>query len=270
MEELRRQAGWAKTFGLPLELISADEAKEMFPLMSTDGVLGAAWLPTDGYIDPSQLTYALADVARREGGLQVFQNTRVTGIEVDDGRVRAVETEKRADRGGGRGQRRRHVRGRDRADGRGAGAGDPVRRTSTWSRSRFASTPPTSRLPTLRDPDLLDLLPRGRRRPGDGRLRARLAARLPARRARRPRRDPARLQRPPARGRLGPLRRDHRELEAPRPGHGRGQDHEADQRPRGVHARQRVLPRRVGGARLLRRRRVLRPRARGRRRDRQA
>ena len=72
MEELRRQAGWAKTFGLPLELISAEEAKEMFPLMSTDGVLGAAWLPTDGYIDPSQLTYALADVARREGGLRVF------------------------------------------------------------------------------------------------------------------------------------------------------------------------------------------------------
>ena len=47
MEELRRQAGWAKTFGLPLELISAEEAKQLFPLMSTDGVLGAAWLPTD-------------------------------------------------------------------------------------------------------------------------------------------------------------------------------------------------------------------------------
>ena len=53
MEELRRQAGWAKTFGLPLELISAEEAQELFPLMSTDGVLGAAWLPTDGYLDPS-------------------------------------------------------------------------------------------------------------------------------------------------------------------------------------------------------------------------
>ena len=65
MEELRRQAGWAKTFGLPLELISAEEAKELFPLMSTDGVVGAAWLPTDGYIDPAQLTYALADGARR-------------------------------------------------------------------------------------------------------------------------------------------------------------------------------------------------------------
>src|SRR5213080_5454245 len=34
MEELRRQAGWAKTFGLPLELISAGEARELFPPMS--------------------------------------------------------------------------------------------------------------------------------------------------------------------------------------------------------------------------------------------
>lgn len=93
MEELRRQAGWAKTFGLPLELISAEEARELFPLMSTEGVLGAAWLPTDGYIDPSQLTYALADGARR-GGCRIFTGTRVTGIEVRDGRVRGVRTER--------------------------------------------------------------------------------------------------------------------------------------------------------------------------------
>jgi glycine cleavage system T protein len=93
MEELRRQAGWAKTFGLPLELISAEEAKELFPLMSTEGVLGAAWLPTDGYLDPSQLTYALADGAR-QGGCQIFTSTRVTGIEVRDGRVRGVRTDR--------------------------------------------------------------------------------------------------------------------------------------------------------------------------------
>jgi glycine cleavage system aminomethyltransferase T/glycine/D-amino acid oxidase-like deaminating enzyme len=93
MEELRRQAGWAKTFGLPLELISAEEAQELFPLMSTDGVLGAAWLPTDGYIDPAQLTYALADGAR-QGGCRIFTNTRVTGIEVRDGRVRGVQTDR--------------------------------------------------------------------------------------------------------------------------------------------------------------------------------
>ncbi len=93
MEELRRQAGWAKTFGLPLELISAEEAKEKFPLMSTDGVLGGAWLPTDGYLDPSQLTFALADGAR-QAGAETFTSCRVTAIESDGGRVRRIVTEK--------------------------------------------------------------------------------------------------------------------------------------------------------------------------------
>src|SRR3954468_19958586 len=80
-EELQRQAGWAKTFGLPLELISAEEAQRLFPPMSTYGVLGAAYLPTDGYIDPSQLTFALAEGARRRGA-ELCTNTRVTGIGV--------------------------------------------------------------------------------------------------------------------------------------------------------------------------------------------
>src|SRR5262249_36156009 len=93
MEELNRQAGWAKTFGLPMEMVSADEAKEKFPLMSTDGRLGAAWIPTDGYLDPAQLTNALADGARR-GGCRIFTSTRVTGIDVADGRVRGVSTER--------------------------------------------------------------------------------------------------------------------------------------------------------------------------------
>src|SRR5687768_16776 len=95
MEELARQAGWAKTFGLPLDLISADEAQKLFPPMSTDGVLGAAFLPTDGYIDPSQLTFALAEGARR-GGAEVNTSTRVTGIDVERGRVKGVQTDKGA------------------------------------------------------------------------------------------------------------------------------------------------------------------------------
>ncbi len=95
MEELARQAGWAKTFGLPLELISADEAQRLFPPMTAEGVLGAAFLPTDGYIDPSQLTFALAEGARR-GGAEIETNTRVTGIAVERGRVTGVETDKGA------------------------------------------------------------------------------------------------------------------------------------------------------------------------------
>ena len=64
MEELTRQAGWAKTFGLPLELIGPAEARDLFPLMSLDGVLGAVFLPTDGWLDPSGLALALAAGAR--------------------------------------------------------------------------------------------------------------------------------------------------------------------------------------------------------------
>src|SRR2546429_8107175 len=91
MEELTRQAAWAKTFGLPLELISAEEAQRMFPPMSTEGVLGAAFLPTDGYIDPSQLTFALIEGARRRGA-EICEDTRVTGIDVANGRVRGAVT----------------------------------------------------------------------------------------------------------------------------------------------------------------------------------
>ena len=60
--------------------------------MSTDGVLGAAWLPTDGYLDPTGLTMALAAGAR-QGGARIAARTRVTGIDVVAGQVRAVETD---------------------------------------------------------------------------------------------------------------------------------------------------------------------------------
>ena len=92
MEELRRQAGWAKAYGLEMELVSAEEAQRRFPLMSTDGVLGAAWLPTDGYLDPSGLTQALAAGAR-QSGVSIRARTRVTGIAVERGHVTGVETE---------------------------------------------------------------------------------------------------------------------------------------------------------------------------------
>jgi glycine cleavage system aminomethyltransferase T/glycine/D-amino acid oxidase-like deaminating enzyme len=95
MEELARQAGWAKTFGLPLELVSAQEAQRMFPPMSTEGVLGAAFLSTDGYIDPSQLTFALVEGARRRGA-EIYEDTRVTAIETAAGRVKKVVTDKGA------------------------------------------------------------------------------------------------------------------------------------------------------------------------------
>ena len=127
MEELRRQAGWAKTFGLPLELISADEAKEMFPLMSTEGVLGGAW-HADRRLHRPLAAHLRARRRRpprgRPAGVPEHPGDR------DRGRRRpgACGGDREGpDRGRGGRQRRRHVRRRDRADGRGARARDPVR-----------------------------------------------------------------------------------------------------------------------------------------------
>lgn len=92
MEEIRRQIGWARTFGLPLEEISVAEAVELFPLMDPEGVVGAAYLPTDGQIDPSQLCYALATRAR-EGGARLRTRTRVLGVRTAGGRVTGVRTD---------------------------------------------------------------------------------------------------------------------------------------------------------------------------------
>ncbi|HMD52028.1 MAG TPA: FAD-dependent oxidoreductase [Solirubrobacteraceae bacterium] len=91
-EEVLRQVAWAKTFGLPLELISAEQARELFPLMSTDGVRCGSYLASDGYLDPSLLTSALAEGARAGGG-RIYTHTRVTGIDVAGGRVTGVQTE---------------------------------------------------------------------------------------------------------------------------------------------------------------------------------
>ena len=92
LEEIRRQIGWARAFGLPLEEVSAAQAKEMFPLIDTDGVFGAGYLPTDGYVDPSQLCYALAALAR-SGGAVIHQSTRVQGIDTARGRVTGIRTD---------------------------------------------------------------------------------------------------------------------------------------------------------------------------------
>jgi glycine cleavage system aminomethyltransferase T/glycine/D-amino acid oxidase-like deaminating enzyme len=93
MEEIRRQISWARTYDLPLHEISAAEAKELFPLLDSDGVVGAAYLSSDGYLDPSQLCYALANLARA-AGIRIAERTRVVGIDVRGERVHRVRTDR--------------------------------------------------------------------------------------------------------------------------------------------------------------------------------
>ena len=152
-QEVLRQVAWAKTFGLPLELISAEEARELFPLMSIEGVRCGSYLPSDGYLDPSLLTSALADGARA-GGCRVFTHTRVTGIDVDGGRVRGVQTA----HGPIEAEVVVNAGGMFAAEvGRMAGVRVPV---VPFAHEYLVTQPfrdrsPGEHLPTLRDPDLL-------------------------------------------------------------------------------------------------------------------
>ncbi len=93
LEELKRQVALSRSFGLPLELISTEEALKLFPIMNPEGVLGAVYLPTDGMVDPSGLTYALAAGAKKFGA-RFFTTTRVQSITLKDGRVDAVVTDR--------------------------------------------------------------------------------------------------------------------------------------------------------------------------------
>ncbi len=85
--EIRRSMTLAKSFGFECHSLSPAEAKEKFPFISLDGVVGAAFIPSDGYIDPYAVTHAFASVARK-GGAKIEENVLVTEI-VKNGR-RAV------------------------------------------------------------------------------------------------------------------------------------------------------------------------------------
>lgn len=89
--ELKRQVSLARSFGLDFQLISPQAALAFFPLMSLQDVVGAVYTPTDGMIDPTGLTNALAAGARA-GGVQICTQSIVTGISLRDGRVCGVET----------------------------------------------------------------------------------------------------------------------------------------------------------------------------------
>ncbi|MHA7774270.1 GcvT family protein [Roseibium sp. M-1] len=89
--EVKRQATTAHSFGLPMELLTPSEARELWPLMDVSDVVGAAFLPTDGQANPSDITQALAKGARM-AGVKIFEDTEVLDLEIDKGRIRAVLT----------------------------------------------------------------------------------------------------------------------------------------------------------------------------------
>ncbi len=89
--EVKRQATTAHSFGLDMQLLTPSEALELWPLMDASDLVGAAFLPTDGQANPSDITQSLA-VGARNKGVRFFEGTEVTGIQVENGRAVGVRT----------------------------------------------------------------------------------------------------------------------------------------------------------------------------------
>jgi len=89
--EFERACTTARSFGLEFQMLTPAEAKERVPLIETKGIDCAAFVPSDGVANPSDITMALAKGAR-QGGVKVFEDVVVTGIETENGAVKAVQT----------------------------------------------------------------------------------------------------------------------------------------------------------------------------------
>ena len=91
-EEIFRQAGMARAFGVNVEEISPDEVKARYPHLNIDGVKAGVYLPLDGQGDPANIALALAKGARMNGAV-VAERTKVTRINKSGRRVQSVAWE---------------------------------------------------------------------------------------------------------------------------------------------------------------------------------
>ena len=80
MDEYKQYAGVAETIGVKVNFLNPDEIKEIWPLCSTDGLIGAIQHPEDGYIQPNDLTQALAKGARALGA-EIYRQTAVIALD---------------------------------------------------------------------------------------------------------------------------------------------------------------------------------------------
>jgi glycine cleavage system T protein len=91
-EELRRGASMARRFGLEVQVLGPSEAAAVWPLMGARDIVGAVYLPRDGYVNPIDVTQALAKGARM-GGARIEEGVSVTAILTENGRATGVMTD---------------------------------------------------------------------------------------------------------------------------------------------------------------------------------
>ncbi len=93
MDEYRYYAGVAQTIGIEVRFLTPAQVKEIWPLCNIEGILGAIQHPEDGYIQPADLTQALATGARKLGA-EINRNTVVTAITQKPNGEWLVQTDK--------------------------------------------------------------------------------------------------------------------------------------------------------------------------------
>jgi glycine cleavage system aminomethyltransferase T/glycine/D-amino acid oxidase-like deaminating enzyme len=91
MQVLKKQVALAHSFGVECHEISPAEAGDRYPIMRTDDLQGAIWLPGDGKANPADLCMSLAKGARNLG-VKMAEDVEVTGVIVERGRVTGVCT----------------------------------------------------------------------------------------------------------------------------------------------------------------------------------
>ncbi|MDZ7840735.1 MAG: FAD-dependent oxidoreductase [Gammaproteobacteria bacterium] len=91
VQEIRRLATMARSFSLEMHIISGAEAHDLFPLIDPGPVLAAAWVPSDGHVDPAGLCQALARGARQRGAT-IIQGEKVVDAKRRAGRIQCVVT----------------------------------------------------------------------------------------------------------------------------------------------------------------------------------
>lgn len=97
-EELLRQAGMARAFGVDIESISPTEIATRYPHLNTADVLSGVYLEKDGQGDPANIALALAKGARQRGA-RILENTLVTGVQREGRRITGVDWQQGDDHG---------------------------------------------------------------------------------------------------------------------------------------------------------------------------
>ena len=93
MDEYRYYSGVAQTVGVEVNFLTPEQVKEAWPMSNIDGLIGAIQRPDDGYIQPADLTQALAKGARSRGA-EIYRNTTVEGLDQQTDNTWIVRTDK--------------------------------------------------------------------------------------------------------------------------------------------------------------------------------